>query len=1138
MNQSRRLRLSKLSLGLVVALAAAPAFAQSTSAGVGGLVTDNGGQPVTGAEVTITHIESGTVSRATTDASGRYTARGLRVGGPYQVTITKPGSGTKTEDNIYLQLNQTSTVNAALTGDLTTLETVTAVGFSGGSEVFSATKMGSGTSVDRVTIENLPSMNGNIQDFMRLDPRVTFSDRASGSITAGGQNPRFNKITIDGVSASDTFGLEGNNMPTQRQPVSMEAIEAIDINLSNYDVTMAGAAGANVNAVTKSGTNEFHGSVYGTYRDGDWFGDYPARIAGSSLDVTGLPFDEYDDETTWGVTLGGPIVKDKLFFFANYEKFKQTNIGPAGKSQGTNPLAAGTADFSPTDLAEVQRIARDVWGFEPGDLTGAGDTELEEYALKLDWNISDAHRASLRYSKLEQNRVRPEASTASILSLSSNWYNHVKTVESYVGQLFSDWSDTFSTEFKVSYRDYSAVRVSPTTAPTIQVYFDDGVTGNGNDNPIGTSSNSFSGLDAIRLGTERSSPGNALLTETWNYFGSATWTVGDHDIKFGAEYSENEIYNFFLQDYWGNYSFYVPRPLVGGTRTSDFSNLINGRYFDYDLQTNPTDPGMIAARYKNKGLGFFVQDTWYVTPNLTLTLGVRADKPSASPAAPFNACFAAAPGTTNAACTGGTYTGGFGIANNNTYNGDYIIQPRFGFNYTFDWERPAQLRGGIGLFQGDAPQVWVGNAYSNTGMNYISYQNNTNPTLVPFSPDGLDQNVPAGGTGVRNVNAISDDFELPSVWKANLAIDVETPWNGVVASAELLLTDVKNGLFYRSLNVGPGYVGPDGRVLYWNPNSGRPFGNTSAGTGLLSPNGARTGRNTYFGDVFLLENTNKGKGQQLTVSLTKPASSESDWSWSLGYTRTNAEEVSALTSSTAGSGYGSQLGFSINEPTSSTARYEIKDRFSGSLNWTHNFFGDYATQVGLFYEGRSGRPYSYIFSGDANGDNRTFNDLFYVPAGPGDVLFGSLSATGQFTANAAMEQAFWDWLSRQDGLNRYAGTYAPENGFTSSWVNTFDVRISQELPGFMKGHKSKLWIDIQNVGNLINKDWGHVIDYGFNANNAVATLQGMYNGKYVYGYRSGTEFGQATALGIPTNADSQTNGISQWSLQVGFKYEF
>ena len=1132
MTDKNRVRISKLTLGLLVALAAAPAFAQSTSAGVGGQVVGADGQPVAGAEVTITHVESGTVSRAVTDASGRYNARGLRVGGPYSITVTKAGAGSDTEENVYLSLNQISTVDAQLNNDVTTVEAIQAVAGTS-SAVFSATSMGSGTSVDRVTIESLPSINGNIQDYMRLDPRVAFTDRASGSISAGGQNPRFNKITIDGVSASDTFGLEGNNMPTQRQPVSMEAIEALDINLSNYDVTMSGAAGANVNAVTKSGTNEFHGSVYTTYRDGDWFGDYPARVAGSTTNVTGLPFDEYDEEQTWGMTLGGPLVKDKLFFFANYEKFKQTNIGPAGKSQGTNPLAAGGADFDAADLAEVQRIARDVWGFEPGSLSGGGDTELEEYALKLDWNISDAHRASMRYSKLEQNRVRPEASTASVLSLSSNWFNHVKTVESYVGQLFSDWTDTFSTEFKASYRDYSAIRVNPTSAPTIQVYFDDGVA-NGNDNPIGSVSNSFSGLDAIRLGTERSSAGNTLLTETWNYFGAATWTLGDHDVKFGAEYSENEIYNFFLQDSWGNYSFYVP--LVNGV--SDFGNLIRGQYFDYDLQTNPTNPEAIAARYTNKSLGLFLQDTWYVSPNLTLTLGIRADKPSASPAPPFNACFPAAPGTVNPACGSG-YRGGFGLDNTNTYNGNYIIQPRFGFNYTFDWQRPAQLRGGIGLFQGDAPQVWVGNAYSSTGMNYVSYQNVSTWQTVPFSADGPNQNVPPGGSGVRNVNVISDDFELPSVWKANLAFDVETPWNGIVASAELLLTDVNNGLFYRSLNVGPGFIGPDGRVLYWNP--ARPdYVVSSSATSANRPQ-ARFNNNSYFGDVYLLENTNKGKGQQLTVSLNKPFSMESDWSWSLGYTHTNAEEVAALTSSTAGSGYGSQLGFNINEPSSTTARYEIKDRFSGALNWSHKFFGDHATQVGLFYEGRSGRPYSYIFSGDANGDNRSFNDLFYVPAAPGDVLFGSIGGTQAaptFTADPAMERAFWAWLESQEGLQRYRGTYAPENGFTSGWVNTFDIRISQELPGFMQGHKSKIWLDIQNVGNLINKDWGHIVDYGFNANNAVATLQGIYQGKYVYGYRSGTEFGQSTALGMPTNSDSQTNGISQWSLQVGLKYEF
>ena len=1126
MTRPNRARLSKLSLALIAALAAAPVFAQTTSAALGGRVVGADGAPVAGAEVTITHVQSGTTSTVVTDADGRYSARGLRVGGPYNVVVNKAGTGTDSEQNVYLQLAP-NTVNLNLAP---TLDSVTVVGTAEQS-IFGPNKMGAGTSVGQETIRALPSVNGNIQDYMRLDPRVAFTDRASGSISAGGQNPRFNKITIDGVSASDTFGLEGNNMPTQRQPVSMQAIEALDINLSNYDVTIAGAAGANINAVTKSGTNEFHGSLYGMYRDSDWFGDYPARVAGSTLDVTGLPFDEFDQEKTYGFTLGGPIMKDKLFFFANYEKFKQTDISSAGgKSLGTNPLAAG-GDFTAQDLAEVQRVARDVWGIDAGSLTG-GDTELEEYALKLDWNINDDHRASLRYSKLEQTRVRPEASSASALSLSSNWFNHEKTVESYVAQVFSDWSDNFSTEFKVSYRDYSAIRVNPTTAPTIQVYFEDG-------NPT----NLPTAGDLIRLGTERSSMGNALLTETWNYFGAATWTLGNHDVKFGAEYSDNDIYNYFLQDSWGNYSFY------------GIDNFRNGIYFDYDLQYQ-TSPGSVPAIYANKGLGLFVQDTWYVNSNLTLTFGLRGDKASTSPQPTYNATFAG-PRTINPAT--GAWTGGFGLDNSVTYGGDFLIQPRLGFNYTFNSERPTQLRGGVGLFQGDAPQVWVGNSYQSTGLNYIAYSNyrncaytgpapsgaNATCLTTPFNPNGLSPTIPPSASANRNVNVIGPDFKLPSVWKGNLAFDTELPWYGIVASAEVLLTDVKDGLFYQSLNVGPGYLGPDGRVLYWNPNSPRPFGNTS--TGATATNPARFNNNSFFGDVYLIENTNKGKSQQLTVSLSKPFSNESDWSWTLGYTYTNATEVGSLTSSTAGSGYGSQLGFNINEEQSNTARYEIKDRISGSLDWKHAFFGDYQTRVGLVYEGRSGRPYSYIFNNDANGDNRTFNDLFYVPAGPGDVLFGTLNnTTGAFTANPAMEQAFWNWLGTQEQLQFYRGGYAPENGFRAGWVNTFDLRISQELPGFFKGHKSQLWMDIQNVGNLLNKDWGHIVDYGFNANVAAASLVGICRvncpagtqGKYVYGYRSGSEFGQATALGLPTNADSQTNGVSQWSLQVGFKYEF
>jgi hypothetical protein len=253
----------------------------------------------------------------------------------------------------------------------------------------------------------------------------------------------------------------------------------------------------------------------------------------------------------------------------------------------------------------------------------------------------------------------------------------------------------------------------------------------------------------------------------------------------------------------------------------------------------------------------------------------------------------------------------------------------------------------------------------------------------------------------------------------------------------------------------------------------------------------------------------------------------------MGYTYTHATEVGPLTSSTASSGWGYQYGFNANEEVLTRSRYEIKDRLSGSLNWKHKFFGDYETSVGLVYEGRSGRPFSYVFNGDANGDSRTTNDLFYVPKGPGDVLFGTLNANGTFTPNAALEKQFFDWLAQHPDLGKYKGGYAPANGFRTGFVNTFDLRLSQQLPGFFKGNKSEIWIDIQNVGNLINKDWGHIVDYGFYADARVANLQGIYNGKYVYNTLYTDQPTVANA-----DADGFNVGVSQWSLQVGFRYEF
>jgi hypothetical protein len=587
---------------------------------------------------------------------------------------------------------------------------VVAVG-TAGSYVFGSENKGVGTNIGGRALETAVSGNRSIDDIARLDPRVNITEQSEGSISVSGQNNRYNNISVDGLSVGDPFGLQAGGLAFIGSPISADSISAYDIKISDFDTT-SDSVGANINAVTKSGTNEFHGSVYGTMRDGEWFGNNPV----------GAKFNGFDKEQTYGFTLGGPLVKDRVFFFANYEKF-----------------------------------------------------------------ISDNHRANFRYSNLEQNKLRVQGMGTGSISLSSYWYTHQKSVESYVGQLFSDWTENFSTEFKVSYRDYKALRVTDSTAPSIRIFF-----GGTEAAPSG---------DSIYLGTEANTHGNSLMTETWDAYASGTLTLGDHDVKFGANYSDNKIYNYFGANSWGTYVFY------------GLDNFASGKWSSYNLSSE-TSPGSIAVNYNSKNLGLFVQDTWYVNSNLTLTMGLRADKSTASPSPQYNA-------------PASTY---FGYNNSEVFGGGFLIQPRLGFNYAFNNEKQMQLRGGIGLFQGEAPQVWIGNSFNTTGFNYTSYSFNSYNPLFPFNPDGLNQTVPAGGgsSGAQNVNFVGNDFELPSIWKANLGFDTETGWMDTVFSAEVSLTKVNNGLYYNSLNIGkvnapgqdpsPEFIGQDGREIFYNPS--------------------------------------------------------------------------------------------------------------------------------------------------------------------------------------------------------------------------------------------------------------------------------------------------------------------------------
>ncbi|TXI46025.1 MAG: Oar protein [Lysobacter sp.] len=1085
MNHSSRIRLSKLSIGLLAALAVAPAFAQSTSAGVGGQVLNADGQPVSGAEVTIVHVESGTVSRVTTDAAGRYNARGLRVGGPYKITANSDG-GSQSQDDVYLNLDEVSQINIAFGADELETIQVTASGFS---QVFASDKMGSGSNVTRQQIETYSSINRNLQDYVRFDPRIAQTDKSRNEISVGGQNPRYNAIRVDGISTNDAFGLESNSLPTPKQPFSLDVIDEIAVDVANYDVTISGGTGGVINAVTKSGTNEFHGSVYGIYRDNDWSGKNQNNVRPVL----------FDNEQTYGFTLGGPIVKDKLFFFANYEKYtgKELFVGTGASSGPVGSGASNIVNITQAQIDEVLRIANNVWGFNPGTLAlPALDTEAEEYGVKIDWNISDKHRASFRYGKSEQSQANLNGFGATSLALSSYQYARDFDLETYTGALYSDWTENFSTEAKVSFRDYSAIRNPLADLPAIAVRI---------------------GGATLNLGTEENTHANVLTTETWNAFFAANLFVGDHSLKFGFDYEDNDIYNLFGRRTNGVYTFNCIRtattPQFGAGCAQSFESGVSSRYQLFYPQGGNRDN--MAAIWGIKNVGLFVQDSWVVNDNLTLTFGLRYDEPMVKNSPLYNAAASAPVGPVVA----GRMTGGFGFDNSATIDGNGLLEPRVGFNYRFDGERQMQVRGGFGLFQGAAASVWLSNPYSNNGISYIDYLDSNGTNLFSPNPNAqLPVALSGGIPGRQSIDFVDPDLGQPSVWKANLAFDTELPIWGMVFGAEIVATDVKEGIFYQQLNLGAVQaVGQDGRPIYWDANGRNPtrWNNLGNSTGTVT---SRAGSNNSYNDALIASPTSKGESQQLTVSLEKPFSRESDWSWQLAYTYTNAKEVSPLTSSTSSSQLGNVAIFGANEEVASRSNYEIRDRFTAAVNWKHDFFGDNTTSVGLFYEGRSGRPYSYTFDNDANGDGRN-NDLLYIPAAPGDVLFGT----------PAEEAAFWAYLQSNEYLRSHRGQIAGRNAARGTWVNQFDLRVSQELPGFMEGHKAEIALDIANVGNLLNKDWGVIEEVGFPGMRGVVEYGGIDPGTGKYVYRFNTPDG--------TNIYDD-RGISRWSAQISLRYKF
>ncbi|GAB4192780.1 MAG: TonB-dependent receptor [Wenzhouxiangellaceae bacterium] len=1060
------------SLGWLTAaglLAVAPyGYAQQVSNAINGIVLDANGNPVANAQVEIVHVPSGTTRVTETQSSGRFTAQGLRIGGPYRVTATKEGQETAVQEDIFLNLSDPAAVQLVMASqaELDRLQVTGMVM----SDTFTPDKMGSGTNISRAQIEDYASISRSINDFVRFDPRAVVTDEARGELSVGGGNSRFNNLLIDGVASNDAFGLNANGQPSTNQQISIDWLEEISVQISPYDVTQTGSSTALVNAVTKSGTNDFEGGARFNYRDDSLVGDGPNNT----------DFIDFD-EKTYGAWLGGPIIKDKLFFFGGYEKFESDGLADGIT---VSPLGGGgSTEFGLTEaqIQEVINAAQTIYGFNPGNIdAGSQSTEEEKWIVKLDWNIATGHRASLSFNRTTGSEPDLGTRDNNDFSLTSGFYQEQREIDRLAFQVFSDWSSNFSTELRFADSSYETNFDLPVIAPNVEVRID------GND---------------VIFGTELFRQANNLQFDTQNIFFKGSFFTGLHTLDFGIDWSREAYNNLFLFGANGNYRF------------DSLDDFINGNTgVDYELRLPIDSDNIDSARtiWDWEVFGLFLQDTWQVTSNLNLQYGLRIEH--------FN--------VDSRPLQNNLFQDTFGFSNQGTITGENVYAPRVGFNWQPDLPFTAQLRGGIGIFRGRSPGVWQSNAFTNSGETIRVFAcedeecTNLDPNFgLTFDPNNQPQVGQVAG-GRQDVDVTAPGFRQPTDLKYNLAWDMELPFlDDTRFTIEYEHAEVIDGIFYQHLNLGaPTGTLPDGRNIYWT--------DPSTASGRTEAN-----RNPAFNDVLLLRNTSQGERTNVTAIL------ENSWQTGIGelfaraaFSYGSAFEVNPGTSSRAVSNWGNNTIVNPNDEEVGRANNEISNRFTLLASYTGHFFDFGDSVFSLFFESRSGRPFTWTFNDDANGDGRFGNDRLFVP-NPGDVQFvdrdGNLDPAG--------EAAFFALVNNVGSLSEAQGGIACRNCARAPRVNQLDFRFIQEVDLKRYG-KLEFFFEVENLLNLIDSDWGDIREAPFPFTAEPVEFEGIdpVTGQMRYRYIGPT--------GNPDVEDflilRDDTAESRWSAQFGVVFRY
>ena len=1077
-----RLCISALAV-LLVLMIPVTGFAQETTSAMRISIFGPNADPLTDVDVTITDTRTGSVRTSQTNDSGIVFVRGLPVGGPYMINASSGNYADQTVTDIDLRLGDTYSLVLQLGASSMEEVVVTAAQVQteqlalGPSSVFGLEDM-----------QDMPHINRDLRDVIRNDPRIYIDPSyAGGAVQCSGANPRYNSLTVDGVRMNDLFGLNSNGYPTERQPFSYDSIQQVAVELAPFDVFYGQFTACNINAVTKSGTNEWSGSAFFDYTNDDLKGD---SLEGEPIDTGSY------SEKRYGATLGGPIIKDKLFFFLAYEKLDGVNLFDrvSADSAISGRRVQGVTD---AQLAEIKQIASSVYGYQVEDPVSSLAVEDEKFTVKLDWDINENHRATYTYNFNDGYNWSQADGDDDEFEFTDHFYERGAELNSHTAALFSNWTDRFSTEVRVSHLDLdnrqngrSGVRDQGVFGEVrIETYAD--VDGDG----------AYSRAN-VYLGTDDSRQANDLDYEALNIKIAGNYELGNHLLTAGFEQDDLDIYNLFIQHTETENRFDEecnssnPNGCIDSFREARPDDI----YYGNAAPSNDPQEGAAVWGYKINTA--YLQDEWVLAGgDLTMVFGIRYDWYSSSDEPAYNENFYERQG----------------FANTYTIDGLDMFMPRIGFNWTIN--RDVSLRGGIGLYSGGNPNVWMSNNFSNDGFRIAQLRESVierDPPPAENCGEGRDFSlfdIPLTGGGNpiydipqcqydaiafadpnSGVNALDPGFELPKAWKYNLGVTWEFG-GGYLLNSDLMFTQAEDSAIIVNGTMQQTSVAPDGRPVYTDPRR--------------------------FRSDYILTNVKGKDAESLQWSINLSKAYENGFDWSVGYAWTDSKDVSPMTSSVAFSNYANLSVNDPNDPGLSTSNYNIPHRFSFRMGYSAYWWGDNRTNFTLVGSANQGRPYSYTFSND---DGDTFGDwisnrhLLYVPTGIDDALV-------EF-ADGFNTDAFFDFLDQND-LTKYAGKIAPRNEFNSDWWTWFDVRLEQEFPAFAEGHKFAGWIVFKNFCNLINDEWCVLRQVSFPRRQAVVDMEISDDGSY-YIYE---EFNQPSGQGRVTDP-------SLWEVRVGLTYRF